>query len=730
MNYKTTLVLLLLLLVTGGAFFWLKNRTSTTTIDGDVSQGLPLVADGFPVAKVQTILVQVKGEFATFQKQGDAWWQTRPARFELNDWAIRDLLEVATSLRSSAQLVPGKNDAPSADKLGFASPSSAQAVLKLLDETGRELLSLRLGRFSLGGRAYLAIADDPKVHVVADRLHQKLLNQPLTDWRRKTLHPAALGQIDRMILAYPDRTIDMKQVQGHWSLADRPNQRIDTEKLAAIIGHLNGTFIQKFIAQGHLPLEDFGFDRPTLTITMHRTAATEKSEPVVDRLTVGSPSDLGNERYYAIWSTTLPNAGDKETKPQPQEPTVVWEIAKNDLDKLSKKLDDLRDGRILLAPPNEVHEILVKTLAESHCLKRNGGTWQLASLADQTEPAMPLDQMDVAKIIADLSLAKALGYAQDAWPTAMPLAHVTLRAAGRSEPEALTIFASEKPNQRLVYRHDEPVGYYINSRSVDALTRPAASLRDRTLLAIAPEKIRQITLRYRGQKSYVFSQADSVWTLNGQGAYEKPALDALLKTLGSLRVARWIVEVPATQPMADLTLQVLGDQEKTPLVMHLHTPGRIGYVPGLNLAELDEATVAALTAEMADRTIISLSPTDIGQVTVRQADRPWTVKRLENGRYFSDERLELNHADAAAGFDALGGLRAVRFVESGDFDQATLWATLEIWPSNQAPPIQIQLARRDPQWLGRLKDRTFVIDSATAEKLQRMLRPPPESAKP
>lgn len=718
MNYKTTLILIVLLLLSGAAFFWLKSRsTATMPTAQDDGQGQRLVAERFKTDQVTGIQLEIGGKAAIFRKEIDAWWQNEPARFELNDWAVRDLLEVAASLRSSHWLIPGQDDAPTADKLGF---SPFQGRLVLMDESGKPLLTLALGRLSLGGRAYLRLNDDPKVYVVGDRLHRKLMDQPLDGWRRKTLHPAALGQLDGLTLTHSGQTIDLKQTDGKWTLAGNRSDRIDSEALAALIGHLNGTYIQKFIAEGMINQADFGLNHPTLRLQMRRLPLPDHPEAIVDELLIGAPSDLAQEHYYAMWtrwSAPLSASGEKPD----QNGKVVFEIAKSDLDKLKKKVDDLRDGRILLAPPNEIRWIHVRSRSEDYRLERTGGRWEFPASENQTEQPMPVDQADVAQIIEHLSQAKALGFAKASDES--ELATITLQAAGRNEPEILKIHRSDKNNQRLVYRQGDSVGAFINAKLVDAILQPMASLRERTLLQIKPESIKRILIRHRGQRIDEWTRADSTWRLNGSSSYEKPALEALLKAVNPLRAVRWITEVPPTQPMADLTLEVIDSNDHS-LVMHLNTRGRVACVPGLHLAELDEATVNAIDAEMAQRTILSMAAADMAQLTIRQGKEQWSIRRLDNGRYFSDQRLELSHVDAAALFDVLAGLRAMRFVDPALFDRASAWATLEIQPTHPQETVEIQLACQAENIYGRLGDRTFLLDQATARKFLQVLDAP------
>jgi hypothetical protein len=235
MNFRTTLLLLCLLIIAAAAVVYLQQPAADpphSAAERAAGQG-ELVFSHSPAFSVDRIthltVAYPSGRSTTAALRDGSWWQTSPARFELVPSHVRGVLEAAVNLRwierftptpTAADTPPDGPDAPDTDAFPSLEQISLEqihldpprAVLSLTytdhagtddadtdragTETGTEVDTprthvIRLGR-TLGGRAYVLVDDDPRVHVVGADLVNRLLPETLatpllSDWRIRTL---------------------------------------------------------------------------------------------------------------------------------------------------------------------------------------------------------------------------------------------------------------------------------------------------------------------------------------------------------------------------------------------------------------------------------------------------------------------------------------------------------------------------------------------------------------
>ncbi|MEX0774791.1 MAG: DUF4340 domain-containing protein [Phycisphaeraceae bacterium] len=727
MNFKTTLFLLALLVIVGGFFWWAATKYGKPEAPGSgggtqtSAQGTPLLPDTqFKADDVAAITIDHGGKTVRLEKdaaKGD-WAQTQPVHFPLNDWSARGVADDAAALRWSQKLAPGEDDAPKLDTLGLDKPA---ATVAYFGKDAKPLATIKLGKTSVGGRAYVMTNDDPHVYVVSDALHNRVIKEGGNDfrgWRKRNLAVPAVGNLDRVALERDGQMIELFGKDGVWTLAAPHAGRADTEAVASLIGAVNSMSIQKFTADNPADLSVYGLDEPAVVLSLRQVvpdqagaeSAKVRISGLAQTLRIGGATDLGGESLFATWRSDQ-HAGS----------VVVFEIAKADADKFEKKVDDLRDPRITTVKPADVREIaLYPKEGPAFKLLRTTDGW---SFGDPS-PGYQADAGEAAKLLDAITSAKATAYRLDVQRSREPDQTISLTAIGRGEPEVLRVFTvvaaassprvpsptstnEESPEtQLLVLRNEETVGYLVPASALAPAMQPPLTFRDRQVLNL-PHRITNLAIHQPDGTIFEFANQPlttaatvpagrlaATWKLTGQNRFETEALQDLLNHLQPLQATSWVLDQQSAIPMPDRSL-----------VLRMTEPNGAGYALQVNIErniavlteiegiykgaygpdqlpafKVDKALVAALMQEFRYRTVLSLGAEQIQQVTATREGQTVTVRKDSQDRYVADSGTEVDQSAAGGIYDTLAGLRAERFgpVEAAKIDLAKPNVTLDV----------------------------------------------------
>ncbi len=694
MNYKTTLFLLALLLILGGFFYFIHDKQPPTPNTGQTKASALL-----PELKAESIskitLLRGQGD-EVIERDDKTWRQTAPVRFPLEKWAGNDLAQAIAGLDYSEKITPGVNGAPTATGFGFE-PSKATLRFTVMLDDKPAAHTLELGRMTTGSRAYVRLDDSPVVYVVSDRLHQMVLDKSIDDWRRKTLIVPSVGELSTLTLAHGDTRIEAVKRNGNWIFTGQNTGRVSQPALEQLAQQLSTLYIRKFAPTLDDDLTIYGLDDPRLTLSFHRnavfSATPETPPPGTWDLRVGGPVDLKGETYFATWNHT---PADQTPATASQGPVVAFELAKTDIERLEKSVDDLRDPRLLLAQVAEVRQIAVRhtppadaatdaNTVTDFTLEHSAQGWAFGD----PKPGFDLDSTLASALLRSLVEARATGYdASPSLPQQEPSVTLTVSSIGRDEPEVLRIIATadnETDGPLLVYRNDETVGYKVPREQLAAALAPVATLRQRVVVDLPAGDIASLVIHQPDGTTLAFTQkpvvastdeppADAAspqsvrdtWTLAGAETFEADALTTLLARLSPLHAARWLPEAPPSPPgdgAMRLEITRRGGTKLTlrfdanAMVATLTTDAGQGPVfePTPELAQ-------ALSAEFRDRTMLNVPLDRMAQVTIQQGEVVTVIVRDAAGRYGVEGRDDLIQAAAGGLFDALAGLRAARWI--------------------------------------------------------------------
>ena len=743
MNIKTTAVLLALLLVVGLYFFLVELKTErmdpTVQPNKPKAEGEPLYkAEDFPTTTAEKVTIETQdGVKSAFQKQGDKWWQTEPVRFPLNKWDIGSLIDAAAGLKATDKITPGKGGAPTLADIDLDPPAAVVTITTKIEpkEESKEpgaakaapktvTHTLRLGKRGTGGDwGYVQKEGEDVVYIIAGSLHRKLLEDGADTWREKNLEAPAEGKASRVALTRDGKTIEVVKSDGNWSFGPPASGRVDTAAVSGLLSGLSGVYINKFYTDAPKDLSIYGLDHPSTVVTVHRAAASpppppeagekkdddgksEAQEAQIYTLRIGGPADVKAEHFYATYTY-----GDE---PSP----VVFDIAKSNVEKFAKKVDDLRDARITPLKLGDLRELEIdRAGAPAIKLSKNPEAgWTFADPA----PPFKADPEATGDLLKAITEAKADSYQADAKPQGEPAATIKLAALGKTEPDVLKVYPTEatqdqtEPKNWLVVRNNETTGYVVARDKIAAAFGPAWSLRDRAVHTIAQDKVTQVTLTRSDGRPYTFvyeapkveekdakkdenkdekkdvdakpqaaAAAKGAWKLAGQEKFESGAFHVMLGKVALLRAEKWLPkdEGPG-EGAAVLTLEV---KEGSPVTIKVDPKTRHASSSDVDQPfVVAQAVVDALEGEFLYRTIVPAQVADMTKVVVTDGDQSLTVTRDEDGKYASPDGKELDQSAVGALFDTLAGLRVKRFEKP---DGAKPTRTIAITLAADKPPV-------------------------------------------
>lgn len=700
MNFKTTIALLLLLVIAGGyaLFIYIRHpdymRSTGQGGYAEKAGTLLLASDTIPYDQVTRIVLRRGNNTVELAREGKDWMQTAPARFPLNDWSLEAVVTGIANLRYTQQFTPGQNDAPPLDKLDLATP--AATVQLFTRDASKPAATLKLGKRSLAGRAYVMVNDDPRVYVVSDGTHRDLVDKGINDWRRNNLRPPGPGQIDRLTLAVHGKAAEIEKIDGVWRFTGEHVGRAGTAAVQAVMAAVEAIHIERFVTDKPSNMTLYGLDHPQVMLTVRipppvpTTQPQPGSDPLssaptpgVRTLRIGAPVDLSNERYFATWSM------DAAASP------LVFEIVQRDLDALNKTVDDLRDRQLFLSKAEDAKQIAISLKnAATLDVQRTGEGWTFA----EPGPGYGADYDAVNEFVRALTAATASSFLPAFKPSDPATGTIKLWTVGKPEPETLTLYPhtpdADGKARVIVVRGDEGVGCVVAAEALKLEMKPL-DLRQRTVLDLRADTLTRVRITRPHLPPQVFtrdpspqpegpstqpretSAAPGQWAMENSPRFETAALEALIKELTPLRAKAWRAgTVKLGDNIVRISVQTRDGTSATVLLDLDHAIARLDGTT--DVFEVGDALVSAAQAELRDRTILSLDRSDVARVTVEWPGKPaMTVKRDADERYIAEDGRTLNQAAAGALFDVVTGLRAERFVKAAATPPTTLMVTVE-----------------------------------------------------
>ena len=656
MNVKTTIALVGLLIAIGAYFYFVEmDATDPRALGGGDTpsiKGEPLLPEDFPSPIEGTsFTIERDGQTTVYRHLDQGWMQTDPVRFAMNSGTIERLVGDVLQLRYTQRLTPGGPDAPTLVEARL-DPPLATVTYAADDDTA----TLYLGKKLLGGYAYVTLNDDPTIHVVADRLHNRVLDTDLNQWRQRTLDAPEAETVDRVTIREAGHTITLYRADDRWwvdSLTrQRADSRADRSAVDALLAGVAGVAIDRFHADAPDDLSLYGLDKPARVVTL-RDAATGRSSV----LTIGGPTDLSHESAFAIWM-----------RDDDQTPPVVFSVPVAAFAPFEVKIDALREPRLLDLDALETRVVTIErdgmpTLA----LERDTSGPKFG----EPDPGYDVDLAAATAFIDDMTGMTSDQFVPGFKPAGESIARVELLRRGTGSETA----AIYRDGDRYVaLRGGESVGYVLTDEQVELLRTPRLALRDRVVVDIPPDTIERLTLSYHGETQTFVREGDR-FALEGEGDADPGRIGSLVAMLNPLYAESWPTppQGSITSAAAPATLTIETTASAVPFELGVDRLTRNARFTGVRGQGIDDPfvlpreTVDLMTGRLGIRSLLSVASDAIETIRIEQDGDYFTLRRGTDGTIIADKAEHLPTIDqemATKLFEAIAGLEVDRGFEA------------------------------------------------------------------
>ncbi len=372
------------------------------------------------------------------------------------------------------------------------------------------------------------------------------------------------------------------------------------------------------------------------------------------------------------------------------------------LEAKGKKSDDAT--RLFRADEKDIGRISIKKSGGQVVLEREGDRWRLIqpvqAKADSSEMASLLQTILAAKQERTIDeQGKNLGE----YGLEKPTIQLTLSVKG-DKPPLVLLLGDKNPNGFSVYakRGDQPAVSLVAESLRARLDRKAADFRDKTLLALEPDKVKQVELVRKGQSITVSNAGADKWELT-QPFRARADAGAIRQVLWSIKGAR-IRDFLASgadakrrygfdQPDMTVALNEAGTSKR--LLLKKALDPKVGLYamaePGEGVVTTDARLLADLSKsplDLRDRSLLRFETRDVRAIKVVKGGQSVTVAR-EGDLWKLTSPIK---ADAQAGkvYDLLYALKELRYTElvqekRGDLSQYGL----------KAPQAEVEVSTTD-----------------------------------
>lgn len=326
--------------------------------------------------------------------------------------------------------------------------------------------------------------------------------------------------------------------------------------------------------------------------------------PLEKILRIGSGTPVGSNSYAMV-------EGDPR----------VHTVASYQLSSFKKRLEDLRDKRILDFDQVAVRRMTVGWPGARVVLERGDAGWQMV------EPvSSPADEDTIEGLLSSLSFLRAAAFvdepgSEEEMGFAPPQFAVELELSGEAEGSTPKIArfevggVEETGFQRFARSAAESL-YLISQESLDGFPRRVVEYRDRWLATFAADDVRRVELGFRmanGETVAVGVSRDDGGWLSDADPVQPEMLDALVDALSDLRAHDIVAEEfgpTELQAMeldpAKTVLQVYGGGDPAERLAEIHLG--VGFSDGVTAQVLDReeiflihtAIAAAIPADFDD----------------------------------------------------------------------------------------------------------------------------------
>lgn len=202
---------------------------------------------------IEKIDIHRNGLRLVFEKVDGLWWQKVPFSMRMNHTSMLALIETAQGVQVLGELT---EDQPR-DGLGLG-----EAANTIGFSDGTSIISIRLGRKTLGGRAYASVGND-NVVLIDQSLHNRAVEMDHRFWRHTHLFPDFSIDDVRIEREVDGDRLLLVRKSGKWEMREPVSSRVEQDVLREWVGELAAARVGSFVVDEPADFNMFGLDSPS-----------------------------------------------------------------------------------------------------------------------------------------------------------------------------------------------------------------------------------------------------------------------------------------------------------------------------------------------------------------------------------------------------------------------------------------------------------------------------------
>ena len=234
---------------------------------------------------VEKIDIHRDGLRLVFENIDGAWWQQLPFPMRMNPASMLALIEATQGVQVLGEL--GNNQSIEGIGLGDGADS-----IELFD--GLTTITIRLGRKTLGGRAYASIGSGMGV-LVDQSLHNRALDMDHRLWRDSRVFPDFAIDAVRIENEVDGNRLLLERYSGRWEMREPVSTRVNQNMLLVWVGELAAARVGSFVVDEPTDLHLFGLDTPSAIFEVGDRQGNAHKVLVGGRVSAGS-----QDRYMML----------------------------------------------------------------------------------------------------------------------------------------------------------------------------------------------------------------------------------------------------------------------------------------------------------------------------------------------------------------------------------------------------------------------------------------------
>jgi hypothetical protein len=319
----------------------------------------------------------------------------------------------------------------------------------------------------------------------------------------KKLFDVKAAEINKVVLKYPDREIEVQRSDGVWKMVKPIKVDADKAAIGTLTNEIANAGITRTVDEHPAGLAPFGLDKPAATVFI---STKDKSFPGVE---VGKTAPIG----YSVYIKTT-------DKPDVMLTSGAFGPG------IKRTVSDLRDHTLMSFNADAVNKVVLRQGDSLPVeLQKEQGKWEIVKPAKYKA-----DSDRVRTMLSSLASARIDDFTSDApanlaeYGLSKPELEVSVFTGPGQAGQSLLFGKKESSKEDYYVRRGEKPNVYTvhNYVFVDA-DKGLNDLRDRTVLAFDPDEVEQVRFTNAG-KAFALDQKNGKWTeMSGAKAQADPA---------------------------------------------------------------------------------------------------------------------------------------------------------------------------------------------------------------